>query len=151
MVSPKQLEHYLHLHIPLSKAMGVSVASVDIHNVTLNAFLQPNINHREIVFGGSASVLVILAAWSLLHSRLQAENMQCRLVIQRNTMEYDLPICGNFTATSSLKNETEWPRFLKMLKRKGKARITVVSLVQNAGQINGRLFGEFVALVPENI
>ena len=58
----KSLENYLHEHIPLSKAMGVTVRSVSGEAVTLAAPLAPNINHRETVFGGSASALAILAA-----------------------------------------------------------------------------------------
>ena len=71
---PDQLERYLHEHIPLSKAMGVSVLSVGEEAVTLRAPLAPNINHRETVFGGSASALAILAAWSLLHTRLDRKS-----------------------------------------------------------------------------
>src|SRR5882762_1797906 len=96
------LERYLHEHIPLSKAMQVSVVSVQTDGVTLRAPLAPNINHRDTVFGGSASAVAILAAWSLLHVRLRAQGLASRLVIQRNTMDYALPILGEFTARSSL-------------------------------------------------
>lgn len=71
-MNPADLEHYLHDHIPLSKAMAVSVASVAPHEVVLRAPLAPNINHRDTVFGGSASAVAILAAWSLLNTRLTA-------------------------------------------------------------------------------
>ena len=82
---PVELEQYMHKHIPLSKAMAVSVVSVTDSAVTLQAPLEPNINHRETVFGGSASALAILAGWSLLHVRLRAAGIANRLVIQRNT------------------------------------------------------------------
>ncbi|MFB3040360.1 MAG: YiiD C-terminal domain-containing protein, partial [Candidatus Poribacteria bacterium] len=64
------LEEYLHEHIPLSKAIGVKVVEADSAGVTLSAPLAPNINHRETVFGGSASAVAILAAWTLLYVRL---------------------------------------------------------------------------------
>ena len=83
---PGELERYLHQHIPLSKAMQVSVVEVLPAGVVLSAPLAPNINHRDTVFGGSASALAILAAWSLLHTRLSGEGIASRLVIQRNTM-----------------------------------------------------------------
>ena len=69
------LERYLHEHIPLSKAMQVSVVSVDTDGVTLRAPLAPNINHQDTVFGGSASAVAILAGWSLLHTRLAAAGL----------------------------------------------------------------------------
>lgn len=61
-----ELDHYLHEHIPLSQDMGVEVVVADWNSVTLRAPLAPNINHRETVFGGSASAVAIPAAWALI-------------------------------------------------------------------------------------
>jgi len=47
-VTPLELERYLHEHIPLSRAMQVSVVSVQPESVVLSAPLAPNINHREL-------------------------------------------------------------------------------------------------------
>ena len=141
-----ELENYLHEHIPLSRAMGVSVKSVRPGRAVLWAPLQPNINHRETAFGGSMSALAILAAWSLLHSRLQDERRTARLVIQRNTMEYESPVSGEFLAIAVLDAEQSWQKFLRMLTLKGRARITVSALVEHAGQVAGRFSGEFVAI-----
>lgn len=145
-MSPAALQQYLHDHIPLSKAMQVSAKSVSQDSVVLGAPLGPNINHRETVFGGSASALAILAAWSLLHVRLLGHGQACRLVIQRNTMEYLLPIAGEFTAVASLPEPQAWPRQIRMLERKGTARFSVASELQYAGRAAGRFVGEFVAL-----
>ena len=79
--------------------MAVSVRSVEHDAVILLAPLAPNINHRDTVFGGSASALAILAAWSLLHVRLRAEGITGRLVIQRNSMEYERPVSGRNSRT----------------------------------------------------
>ena len=145
-MSAHELEQYLHDHIPLSKAMQVSVLSVKEEAVVLSAPLPPNINHRDTVFGGSASAVAILAAWSLLHTRLQAAGISSRLVIQRNTMDYHLPILGTFTASAFIEHAEAWQKFITMLKRKGKARITVSSRLEYDGQVVGTLSGEFVAL-----
>ena len=143
---PEELEHYLHAHIPLSKAMEVSVLEVRSQLVTLSAPLAPNINYRDTVFGGSASAVAILAAWSLLHIRLTGEGIASRLVIQRNTMSYALPIDGAFTAVAPAPSAENWASFLRMLKRKGRARITAASELHFAGQVAARLEGEFAAL-----
>lgn len=143
---PIELERYLHKHIPLSAAMKVSVVSVEEGAVILRAPLAPNINHRETAFGGSASALAILAAWSLLHTRLRREAIASRLVIQRNTMEYARPILGEFTARSSLEHPAGWSQFTRMLVRKGKARIAVSSALEYGGQVVGWFAGDFVAL-----
>jgi thioesterase domain-containing protein len=141
-----ELEQYMHQHIPLSKAMVVSVVSIAESAITLAAPLAPNINHRETVFGGSASAVAILAGWSLLYVRLRAAGIANRLVIRRNTMEYRQPILGQFTARASLERPDRWPQFIDMLARKGKARVTVVSVLESAGQVVGKFTGEFVAL-----
>jgi thioesterase domain-containing protein len=147
-MSEAELEAYLHDHIPLSKAMQVSVDAVAPDAVVLRAPLAPNINHRDTVFGGSASAVAILAAWSLLHTRLRREGVASRLVIQCNTMDYALPILGEFTATSALEQPDQWPRFMRTLARMGRARTGVVAVLEERGQVVGRLTGEFVALRP---
>ena len=143
----RELEGYLHGHIPLSKAMQVSVDAIRTDAVVLRAPLAPNINHRDTVFGGSASAVAILAAWSLLHTRLRAEGVAARLVIQRNTMDYALPILGEFTATSAFEAPEQWPRFLRTLARMGRARTRAIAVLESDGQVVGRLTGEFVALI----
>jgi thioesterase domain-containing protein len=145
-VNAIDLEQYLHEHIPLSRAMQVSVISVQADGVTLRAPLAPNINHQDTVFGGSASAVAMLAAWSLLHTRLAAAAFSSQLVIQRNTMHYDLPIAGSFTARSFIQTPAAWDPFISMLKRKGRARLTVSSILEYDGRPAGRLEGEFVAL-----
>jgi len=147
-MTPLELERYLQEHIPLSRAMQVHVVSASEDSIVLGAPLAPNINHRETVFGGSASALATLAAWSLVHARLAAEGLAPRLVIQRNTMAYALPIAGDFSARSSLARADDWPRFTRMLARKGVARIQVRATLEIEGQVAGRFEGEFVALPP---
>lgn len=145
-MSPDELERYLHKHIPLSQAMQVTVASLRDHEVVLEAPLAPNINHRETVFGGSASAVAILAAWTLLHSRLHNAGVASRLVIQRNEMNYDRPIDGAFSARSSLREPDKWSRFIATLERRGKARIAVDATLSQDGRAVGRFTGDFVAL-----
>jgi len=103
-MEPHELARYIHEHIPLSKAIGVSVLAIEADAVTLQAPLEPNLNHQQTVFGGSASALAILASWALLHVRLQSAGIAARLVIQRNVMEYQSPILGQFTARSTLEH-----------------------------------------------
>jgi thioesterase domain-containing protein len=141
-----ELESYLHEHIPLSSAMAVAVRSVQPDRVALWAPLQPNINHRDTVFGGSMSALAILAAWSVLYARLHAERMGARVVIRRNTMDYERPITGEFTAIAAVDAGSAWQEFLRRLARKGKARIDVSATVEHTGVVAGRFTGEFVAL-----
>lgn len=83
--------------------------------VILTAPLKPNINHRSTVFGGSASALAILSAWTLVNFRLRSENISTRLVIQKNTMNYEKPIDSDFEAISNLSDRQTWARFIEIL------------------------------------
>jgi thioesterase domain-containing protein len=146
MTVPAELEQYLHQEIPLSRAMAVAVLSVTPDSVRLQAPLDPNINHHETVFGGSASALAILAGWSLLYVRLAQEAISARVVIQRHTVEYERPMAGTFTARAALEEPQRWAAFRLMLERHGKARISVTAVLEHAGDIAGWFRGEFVAL-----
>jgi thioesterase domain-containing protein len=143
----RELEQFLHEFIPLSKAMGVQVRKSNAEHVVLSAPLIPNRNHQSTVFGGSASAVAILAAWSLLHVRLKQAGLQVRLVIRQNTMKYERPIEGKFLASSSLGDLSAWERFQEMLKRKRRARISIKVTIRCHGEKVGEMLGEFVALV----
>ena len=145
-MTPHELETYLHQHIPITRAMQVSVLSVEPQSVLLGAPLAPNINHRETVFGGSAATMATLAAWSLIHTRLLDAGKESRLVIQRNSMTYGQPISGDFTARSVIMSPEAWPAFVRTFERRGRARITASSDLLFAGNVVARFEGDFVAL-----
>jgi thioesterase domain-containing protein len=145
-VSPQWLQQFLHRHIPLAQAMQVAVLEVSEDAVQLCAPLGPNLNHHATVFAGSAGAVAILAAWSLLHVRLQASFPSVTIVIQRQIINYRRPIQGTFAARATLAQPAEWPRFLRLLARRGRARICVASTLEFAGQQVGDFTGDFVAL-----
>jgi thioesterase domain-containing protein len=122
------VEKYLHVQIPLSWAMAVEVQAATPTCVRLSAPLAPNINHRETVFGGSASAVAILAAWTLLYVRLESEKITARVVIQKNTMHYEAPITDAFVAEATIRQAEAWTKFIVTLQRRRRARI-VVSVV----------------------
>jgi thioesterase domain-containing protein len=145
--SAGELEAYLHAHIPLSRAMAVTVAGLTDSSVRLAAPLAPNINHRNTVFGGSAASLATLAAWSVLHLGLRDAGSDARIVIQRSYIHYEKPINGDFTAIATIDDQASWERFLRAVQRKGKGRIRLESVLEHSGERVGVLEGEFVALV----
>jgi thioesterase domain-containing protein len=146
-VSPQSLEQFLHHEIPLSRAMQVVTLDVSEHSVQLSAPLAPNLNHHATVFGGSSCAVAMLAAWSLLHVRLRASLPSVSIVIQRQTMKYNRPILGTFTARALLAEPAEWPQFVRLLTRRGRARITVAATLDYAGDTVGHFSGDFVACV----
>jgi thioesterase domain-containing protein len=142
----RELEQFLHEHIPLSKAMGVQVRKSNGEHVVLAAPLIPNINHRSTVFGGSASAVAILAAWALLYIRLRQAGLQGQLVLQKNTMKYERPIAGKFIASSSVGDLSAWTSFQEMFKRKKRARISIKVTIRCNGEEVGEMNGDIVAL-----
>ena len=144
---PIDLERYLHSNIPLSLAMGVQVQVATPEHVLLSAPLTPNINHHRTVFGGSGVVLATLAAWSLLHLRLEHERLDAQLVIQRSSMEYERPIPGDFQAACRFADAVAWQRFCSTLERRGRARMTLHAQLLHAAHEMGAFVGDFVAIV----
>lgn len=140
------LEDYLHRHIPLSKAMGIRVASAGPDAVILHAPLAPNINHRETVFGGSAAAAAMLAAWSLIHTRLKDAGIDARVVIRRHAMTFDAPMADAFTVRAFLSRPADWDGFVKQFARKGIARVAVTAVLDCGGGDAASFDGEFVAL-----
>jgi thioesterase domain-containing protein len=141
-----ELEAFLRGRIPLSAAMAVEVRAASPSAVVIFAPLAPNLNHRDTAFGGSVSAMAILAAWSVLHVRMQAEGLTGRIVIRRNSMSYDRPIAADFTATAAAPDAADWARFRATLARNRTARIRVSAWIESAGERAGELEGEFAVL-----
>jgi thioesterase domain-containing protein len=141
-----EIQQYLHEHIPLTVAMGVRVKIAMPGRVELTAPLAPNINHHETVFGGSASALATLSAWTLVNVGLRYANVDAVVVIQRNVMSYEEPIHGDFSAVCTLIDDLAWERFLKTVERRGRGRITMNAHLLFDGRQAASFEGDFVAL-----
>jgi thioesterase domain-containing protein len=141
-----EITAYLHEHIPITRSLGVRVEHYDGQSVRLAAPLAPNLNHRATAFGGSLSSIAILSGWVLLHLQLRDHGVSNRLVIQRSAIDFDAPVEGDFTATSTLPPPTTWNRFLSTLARHRRARVTVASTIACASGVGGRHEGTYVAV-----
>lgn len=141
-----EVERYLHRNIPLSAAMGIRVREAMHGRVELWAPLAPNINHQSTVFGGSAAAVATLSAWTLVHVGLRRANVEATTVIQRNSMSYEEPIHGDFTAVCTLEDDSAWQRFLRMIERRGRGRITMNAHLLFDGRRVASFEGDFVAL-----
>lgn len=144
-----QIEGYLHRHIPISLEMGISVLAVDASGARLAAPIGPNINHRNTVFGGSASTLAILAAWTLVHVHFREETgSPGRVLIQRSSMEFLRPMHGDFEAFCPAPPTAEWERFIQAIHRRGRGRILLGAEVFCDGERAGVYQGVYVAHAP---
>lgn len=148
-MSAADVEAYLHEHIPISRAMGIEVVEATLLRVALRAPLEPNINHRSTVFGGSCASVAILAAWTLVHLRVVAAGIPARVVIQRGTTDYRLPILGAFVATCDAPGDEVWARFIRALGRRGQSRIELEAGVTGDGRLVATFAGSYVALAGQ--
>jgi thioesterase domain-containing protein len=147
---PEALTAYLHARIPLSWAMEATVTQSDAAGVVVIAApLAPNVNHRDTVFGGSASALGLLAAWSALFVRMQAERIQGRIVVRRNTMSYERPIASAFSARAVPPQGDDWEKLKAALARGRMTRARVVATLECDTEIVGRLEAEFAVMPPD--
>lgn len=146
MANTSEVERYLHEHIPLSQHMQVRVVSCDVSGVRLTAPLLPNINHRQTMFGGSASALAILTGWTWLHTQLEDVVAGNRLVIQSNTMHYLEPIEDELLVSCAAPPDYDWQRFIKTLQRRSMARLTLGVELSSRGKAVGQFEGVYVAM-----
>jgi thioesterase domain-containing protein len=145
-LKPNDLEAYLHEHIPITHHMRIQVVRADLQCVTLSAPLEPNINHRSTVFGGSCASVAMLAAWSLVLLRVRDTGRDARIVIQRGSTDYLAPIYGAFSATCHTPEEAIWTRFLRSLERGRPARVELTADVESASNLVAKMAASYAAI-----
>jgi thioesterase domain-containing protein len=133
----KLLQQHLLQQIPISQALGITVADASLDEIAIVAPLSPNLNHRGTAFGGSIAAVAILSGWSLVYIRLEAANEKPNIVIQHSEIRYLKPVLGPFTARARLTDAGKWSHFRETLSRHGKARITLSELYR-------QVYGEVV-------
>lgn len=148
----KEMNAYVHTHIPITSHMGVQISAFQIaHSISLSAPLAANINHRNTAFGGSLSTLGILAGWALIHFSLQAIKQPSRIVIQSSQMDFLEPGESDMQVHCSLDDPTTWARFCNMLTRRGRARITLPSQIHGKHQLIATHQGVYVAMLNSHL
>lgn len=144
-LTTEAVEQYLHTHIPLSRHIGIRVGSLT-NGVKLYAPIEPNLNHEATAFGGSISAVAMLAGWTYLYVRLRSLTEPRRIVIQRSEAQFLAPIETEFCASCGPPPSGEWRRFIELLNRRGKSRITIRCIVSAQGSQAAVFDGTYVAM-----
>lgn len=142
----KAVEDYLHTHIPISAAMGVTAIVATRERVVLRAPLDANINHKSTAFGGSLQAVATLACWTLLHLNLRQSAKAGEIVITSSNINYIRPVTKDFEAEATLPEGSRWPLFLKTFERHGKARIQLTASIVEDDELATDYTGSFAAL-----
>ena len=130
----RYLETVLHHDIPLTRDMGLKV--LDWHDQQLRLYLplDANVNHKSTMFGGSLYCGAVLVGWGWLHLRLRELGIDDgHIVIQEGQISYPLPVTGTAVARCPAPDEKAWERFLTLYQRRGRARLTLETVVCNEG------------------
>ncbi len=134
-------EQLLHRDIPITRAMGIRVATYDGALLCLTAPLTANINDKGTAFGGSLYSLAVLCGWSLLHLKLNEAGRPHNIVIQEATTRYVLPVDRDFAAECRISEESVAQLFAS-LNKNGRARVPLEILIKqderHAVEFSGR-------------
>ncbi|KHA73790.1 thioesterase [Pseudomonas chlororaphis] len=132
----RYLESVLHHDIPLTRDMALKVLDWHEQQLSLHLPLEPNVNHKSTMFGGSLYCGAVLAGWGWLHLRLKEEGItDGHIVIQEGQISYPLPVTGDAVAICPAPEAKAWKKFLAMYQRYGRARLTLQTRIVNAGSV----------------
>lgn len=143
MKTPEEIEQYFHAKIPLTKAMGVRVASYDSRGLRLEAPLALNFNHLGTAFGGSLHTVATLCGYGLLW--LELADADGHVVIAECTMSFRKPVTGDLHAFCPRPSEEDMAFFRAKFEKNGKARIRLRVIVGDEAQPAAEFEGVFVA------
>lgn len=142
-----QVLTYIQQHIPITRHLGVKIQSFDGQRVIISAPLEENKNLHGTAFGGSQAAIGILTGWSLIYLKLKQLGIENDLVIQKSSYDFTQPVTADFTATSKLPLASEFEFFLKTLKEKGKARLTLTAEIKSEKGVCGIHKGLYVVFL----
>lgn len=140
----KKLEKYLYDHIPITQALGMRVDKASKESVIVNALFANNINHKMTAFGPSLYAVATVSCWGLLYMNLQHASSD--IVIVRSDIDYFVPVTSDFCAKCDIPSEQIWLPFIKILQRKGKAKVSLASTIFQGEKLAVSFSGEFAAL-----
>lgn len=141
------LEQVLHTDIPLTQEMGLKVLSWQGHQLRVHLPLDPNINHKSTMFGGSLYCGAVIAGWGWIYLRLREAGIDDgHIVIHEGQISYPLPVTADATAICDAPDELVWDRFLRTYQRYGRARLILPTYIvnQDSDEHAVKFIGQFV-------
>ncbi|MDQ8186091.1 YiiD C-terminal domain-containing protein [Pelagicoccus sp. SDUM812002] len=129
-----RVEEFLHTRIPLSKAINCQVVEATDKSLKLSAPKFVN----TVTDDGFSDTCVLnlcnLASWAFLHISLQRLNYKPFTSLTQANLGKTREIDSNSNhiyATCSLPSDKEWQQFLRMLSRKARAKISLVTILSD--------------------
>jgi thioesterase domain-containing protein len=141
----EQLQQTLHHEIPMTVALGLTVASYNGLTLELHAPLGPNINHKATAFAGSLNAVVTLSGWGMVWCILKEAGIAAKIVIQDSQINYLLPVAADFVAVCPKPDPSQINRFQNMLLKRGLGRLELTAEIRSGGQPAVTFQGRYVA------
>ena len=113
-------------HIPLARAMQLTVACYSGEELEMAAPLAPNINDKGCAFGGSMASLLTLAGWGLIALGLRAQGLECDIYVGDSTVRYHEPVWGELRGVARFVEAGAKAGLVATVRETGKGRADVV-------------------------
>lgn len=139
----RAMETFLHAQIPITREMGVRVASYDGQHLVIRAPLASNHNHLGTAFGGSLGAVAMLSGYGLLW--LALDDPSAHVVVRECTMAFRRPVHREICSICRHPGEAAMGAFKEELGRKGTARIRLEVTIEENGLTAVEFSGTFVA------
>lgn len=131
----KRVEEFLHNRVPLSRAINCQVVEATDKSLKLSAPKFVNTVTDDAFSDTSVLNLCNLASWAFLQISLQRLNYKPFTSLTQATLAKHREIDSNshhIYAVCSLPSDKEWQQFLRMLSRKARAKVSLVTTLSDA-------------------
>jgi len=120
------LQQTLEREMPITRAMGIVVASYDNGRLAMRMPLEANRNHQYSAFAGSLNALCTVVGWGTVFLLLQQESLDGNIVIRRGKIRYLRPVrTPEFVAMGLTMATDDVGYFLELLRSKGRSKIDI--------------------------
>lgn len=139
----QEISDYLNQHVPLFRAMEGRLARCDNTGVSIVAPLAPNINDKDIAFGGSMAALAALTGWALTRIALNERGENPEIVITDSTLKFLRPVRGEIITEGKQPDAAKIDHFINSYHQRGKARWTVEVTIHADGELAMTFSGQY--------
>jgi len=129
----QEFQTYIEDQIPLVKKAGFKVTELSEEKVVAEGPFSENRNHHNTVFGGSISVILILASWALVQKIMNREDPDASIVIASQSLDYLRPARGDFTGECRAPHQDLVDQFIRSYHESGSGRIDVTAELKEKG------------------
>ncbi len=144
----KAFEAFLYAQIPLVKAMQLKLKRVSESTLEATAPIQPNINDKQTVFGGSSAALMTICGWTLIKANLEQLGVDNDVVIYQAKNKWLKAQQDDLIIKASIDTNTDWQALCHQLKHKNRSQKLTINceVLNQQNQVCSKMLGQYVIL-----